>query len=262
MSELGAAGFILYIVDTAAGNSRKIWLIETQGIAKNVTTPHAKNGVTSRQKWRDPHAKNGVYNNTVNNTTNKELAENKFPHPPHSVVQSPKKENPPQVPAHPPTGPGNQDATRYTVTTVEEIELPQKPVNFMTEMAKVFEDEHRQHFKDEAGRWIGFTWQDKEFGAMKKFDTKFRKSFEERLGTVATHSDVLNSWRIFLQGAAKCDKDGFTLNNLFTPSKLWGDNQGIMNKIHAARSMPVISKKGAPNAFGSDPSVYLEKQAF
>ena len=42
ISELAKAGFLLTIVDSAEGNSRKIWLAETQGIGKNAERVSAK----------------------------------------------------------------------------------------------------------------------------------------------------------------------------------------------------------------------------
>ena len=52
ISELARAGFILTLVDSADGNSRKIWLSETQGIGKNAERVSAKMPRGYRQKCR------------------------------------------------------------------------------------------------------------------------------------------------------------------------------------------------------------------
>lgn len=69
ISELAQAGFILTLVDNERGNSRKIWLTESQGgIDKNVHRVTTKMSQGYRQKCREGIDKS-VYNNTTVNTT-------------------------------------------------------------------------------------------------------------------------------------------------------------------------------------------------
>ena len=71
ISALARAGFIFALVDNEAGNSRQIWLPESQGgIGKNAATLSAKMPKGYRQKCSDPIGKNAEQNNTVNITLN------------------------------------------------------------------------------------------------------------------------------------------------------------------------------------------------
>ena len=56
--------------------------------------------------------------------------------------------------------------------------------------------------------------------------------------------------------------DQFILLNLFTPSKIWGDFQGIMNKLTAAKQPAKKPQRGGIAGWGSDPKAYAEPQAF
>lgn len=72
ISELAKSGFILTIVDNAAGNSRKIWLSETQTIGKKQDTLSVKMPIGYPQKPVDPIRKNAdiiVKENNKNKTT-------------------------------------------------------------------------------------------------------------------------------------------------------------------------------------------------
>ena len=96
------------------------------------------------------------------------------------------------------------------------------------QMVSAFEKEHQRHFKDAAGQWIGFTWKPKEFGALRDLKAEFIKRLKGR-GADFSDGSVLQSWEMFLQMSAKADP--WILKNQFTPSKLWGDFQGIIQKI-------------------------------
>ena len=50
ISELARAGFILSLVDNQSGNSRKMWLAETQNINSSNPDPHGKNADTLTAK--------------------------------------------------------------------------------------------------------------------------------------------------------------------------------------------------------------------
>jgi len=58
ISSLARAGFILTIVDSVKGNSRKIWLAHSQAIRKNADTLSAKMPIPYPQKCGDPIGKN------------------------------------------------------------------------------------------------------------------------------------------------------------------------------------------------------------
>lgn len=103
-----------------------------------------------------------------------------------------------------------------------------KEAPIIHKMVQVFETEHQKHFKDSTGVWIGFTWQVKEFGALKSLSKEFEKRLRGR-GADFSEPAILNGWQTFLQMAAKADK--FTLENHYTPTKLWSNFQGIIQKI-------------------------------
>ena len=103
-------------------------------------------------------------------------------------------------------------------------------------MVTAFETEHRQHFKDAGGEWIGFTWQAKEFPALNSIRAELEKRYRQKLNAEPTPENIVESWAMFLGKAAKCDK--FILDNLFTPSKIWGQFQSIVQKIHTNNGRP------------------------
>ena len=82
ISELAKAEFILTIADSAAGNSRKIWLWESQGIGKNVDRVPAKIKTPYRQKSVEGIGKNAEQNNIVNNKKEKGEGKEKKQTPP------------------------------------------------------------------------------------------------------------------------------------------------------------------------------------
>ena len=100
ISQLAQAGFILTLVDNQNGNTRKIWLSEAETyrqksvdpIGKNADTLTAKMPKGYRQKSVDPIGKNAdpikennTVNNTLNNTEEKENAQNALTPPFHHV---------------------------------------------------------------------------------------------------------------------------------------------------------------------------------
>ena len=92
-----------------------------------------------------------------------------------------------------------------------------------------FEAEHKKHFKDAAGNWIKFTWQKKEFGALESFKKEIEKRYYENFKVEPRHEDI-RTWLVsFL---SKAIQDQFTRDKLFTPTKLWGNFQIIVQKIH------------------------------
>lgn len=108
-------------------------------------------------------------------------------------------------------------------------------------MVQAFEYEHRQHFKDAGGEWIGFTWQNKEFPALNAIKQELAKRYKNKMQTDPAPENIVDSWALFLRKAATCDT--FTLTNLFTPSKLWGQFQAIIQKIHSNNGKPVTTGK-------------------
>ena len=98
------------------------------------------------------------------------------------------------------------------------------------QMVSAFEAEHKKHFKDAAQDWVGFTWQAKEFGALGSIRRELEKRYSAKMSAAPTPEQLVHTWALFLERAAKCDK--FILENCFTPSKLWGQFQSIINKIH------------------------------
>lgn len=98
-------------------------------------------------------------------------------------------------------------------------------------MVTAFESEHQKHFKDAGGEWIGFTWHPKEFPALNSIRKELEKRYAQKMAAQPTPENIVESWALFLTRTAKCDK--FVLENLFTPSKLWGQFQSIINKIHS-----------------------------
>lgn len=105
-----------------------------------------------------------------------------------------------------------------------------EPDRSIQEMVLAFEAEHKKHFKDAAGEWLGFTWQGKEFPALVKVKGELSKRFREKMNKDATDEDIVSSWKLFLEKAAKCDK--WILENCYSPSKLWSQFQTVIEKIH------------------------------
>lgn len=95
-------------------------------------------------------------------------------------------------------------------------------------MVEIFEQEHQTHFKDSAGSWVGFTWQQKEFGALNSLKSEFAKRLQRR-GAEFSDDAIVQGWQTFLQMAAKSDP--FIVQKWFTPTKLWSNFQGIINSI-------------------------------
>jgi len=75
ISELAGAGFIATLVDSAAANSRKIWLAGSPGVSAKMPIPIGKNADTLSAKMPIPIGKNAVSykeNNTKSNTKKEE----------------------------------------------------------------------------------------------------------------------------------------------------------------------------------------------
>ena len=112
ISELARAGFILTLVDSADGNSRKIWLSETQGIGKNAERVSAKIQRGYRQKYREGIGKNAEYNNKVNNkentTTETAAGADKI-----TTLKAEKNNPSPDPPPPSPSAPGESSERRY-----------------------------------------------------------------------------------------------------------------------------------------------------
>lgn len=150
------------------------------------------------------------------------LAENEFPQPIEgglmvTVIQGHSEVLPPVAKKKKKVAPGAGDGVIQAMVTA-------------------FETEHRQHFKDAGGEWIGFTWQAKEFPALNSIRAELEKRYRQRMKAEPTPENIVQSWELFLGKAAKCDK--FILDNLFTPSKIWGQFQSIVQKIHTNNGRP------------------------
>ena len=127
ISELARAEFIVTIVDNAAGNSRKIWLYETQGIGKKQDTLSAKMPKGYRQKTGYPIRKNAdiiVKENSKNETTTKEKIDVAVFDPSvnalivDSMPLEAKKENPSPVPP-PPSQPAESLPRRWDAFDID-----------------------------------------------------------------------------------------------------------------------------------------------
>ena len=96
-------------------------------------------------------------------------------------------------------------------------------------MVEVFENEHKRHFKDDAGDWAGFTWSDKEFGALAGLRKKLSKRFAEKMKHEPGDDEIINTFTLFLQRVVAADE--FFLK-LFTPAGLNGQFQNAVNRIY------------------------------
>jgi len=137
--------------------------------------------------------------------------------------------------------------------------IPKEPSDgVIQQMVQVFESEHKIHFKDQAGDWVGFTWQAKEFPALTSIRKELERRYKNKMNVEPAPENIVDSWALFLQKAAACDR--FILDNCFTPSKIWGQFQAIINKIHGVTTPQ--KKSGSLNGFGGDMSKYSEPQKF
>lgn len=122
-------------------------------------------------------------------------------------------------------------------------------------MVEVFENEHRQHFT-ESGSWLGFTWQQKEFGALASLRKELSKRFSEKMHHEPSADELISTWSLFLQKAVKADN--FVVQNWFTPTKLWGNFASITQKIHAANG----TAKGHITGPGKPDRISRSNEAF
>lgn len=119
-----------------------------------------------------------------------------------------------------------------------------QPPAVIHRMVDVFEKEHQQHFKDSSGTWIGFTWQQKEFGALSSLKSEFEKRLQRR-GAECSDDAIVQGWQTFLEMAAKADK--FIIQKWFTPTKLWSNFQGIINSITAQNGKATSTNQQQPS---------------
>lgn len=222
---------------------------------KNRRGTDEKPKVPTDEKPNNPITNNNPY------TKPKILAENKFPQPNSFPVEDQKNENSPSIGA----GPlrvtiieGHEEILPPVKT--KKARLPKEPGDHLIQqMVQVFEAEHKIHFKDGAGDWVGFTWQAKEFPALTSIRKELERRYKNKMNVDPAPENIVDSWAIFLRKAAACDR--FILDNCFTPSKIWGQFQNIINKIHGGSTTPP-KKSGSPNGFGGDMSKYAETQKF
>lgn len=223
-----------------SAQTSNVYQIKTRriGIMVNLAdiVPHPQNGVPTHpqndtpappQNGAPPHPQNGgtevLTNEVLTNEPLKEtLAENEFPQAIDeglmvTVFQGHSEILPPVAKKKKKAAQGAGDGVIQAMVTA-------------------FETEHRQHFKDAGGEWIGFTWQAKEFPALNSIRAELEKRYRQKLNTEPTPENIVESWAMFLRKAAKCDK--FILDNLFTPSKIWGQFQSIVQKIHTNNGRP------------------------
>lgn len=244
-----------------SAQTSNVYQIKTRriGIMVNLADmiPHPQNGIP-------PHPQNGgtevLTNEVLTNEQKETLAENKFPQINDFPVEDQKNETSPSLGAGP---------LRVTIiegreeilppVKTKKARLPKEPSDgVIQQMVHVFESEHKIHFKDQAGDWVGFTWQAKEFPALTSIRKELERRYKNKMNVEPATENIVDSWALFLRKAATCDK--FILDNCFTPSKIWGQFQTIINKIHGV-STPT-KKQGTPNAYGGDPLKYQEKQKF
>jgi len=96
ISELSAAGFIITLVDSAAANSRKIWLAGSPGVSAKMPEPIGKNKDTLSAKMPIPIGKNAVSykENNKKNITKEEEKENSSSSAPKAFSLEAEKEKP------------------------------------------------------------------------------------------------------------------------------------------------------------------------
>lgn len=179
---------------------------------------------TSSGKFRQQVAvKNGSIIET-NKETNKETLKRVGAKAPQSKpsTSKPKKEKaPPQAPA--------------ATSPVE------KTPTLTYQMREVFERHYQQLFNDDL-----FDWQQKEWKGLKELGGKLRARLEKK-GGLPDDQSLLNSFDQFLTLAAKADQ--WTVTNGFTPSRLNGQYQAIIQKIIAKNTATDEKRKFA---FGPD----------
>lgn len=118
------------------------------------------------------------------------------------------------------------------------------------QMREVFEQHYKRLFNDEI-----FDWQAKEWAAVKQIGNKLRERLDKKQ-MPKEDSDVLNSWNQFLQMASDCDE--WTVENGFTPSRLNGNYQSLIQKIIAknGKAKPKLNARGKEVI---DPATRLER---
>lgn len=99
------------------------------------------------------------------------------------------------------------------------------PATFTYQMREVFERHYQDLFADEL-----FDWQQKEWKGLKEIGIKLKTRLTQKQMPDG-EADILNSFDQFLTLAARCDK--WTVTNGFTPSRLNGNYQSIIQKIIA-----------------------------
>lgn len=236
--------------------------------------PLPENPYTVDPSTVEPHTENTgteLINEKGNRLGNKELINQKeqtagnFPQQPNDFpVEDQKNKNSPSIGA----GPlrvtiieGHEEILPPVKT--KKARLPKEPSDgVIQKMVQVFEEEHKKYFQDADGDWIGFRWKPKEFPALSSIRKELEIRYLKKMHTEATAEDIIDSWRLFLQKAAECDK--FTVDNWFTPFKIWDHFQPILQKIYRNKtsSAPSPKKSGSPNGFGGDMSKYAETQKF
>jgi len=228
-------------------------------LAKNYLRMKNRRGTDEKPKVPTDEKPNNP--NTINPYTKPNLlAENKFPQPSDLTVEDQKNENSPS----PGAGPlritiieGREEILPPVKT--KKARLPKEPVDgLIQQMVQVFESEHKIHFKDQAGDWVGFTWHAKEFPALISIRKELERRYKNKMNVEPAPENIVDSWALFLRKAAACDR--FILDNCFTPSKIWGQFQAIINKIHGVTTPQ--KKSGSLNGFGGDMSKYSEPQKF
>lgn len=98
------------------------------------------------------------------------------------------------------------------------------------QMREVFEGHYKNIFGNEP-----FDWQQKEWKGVKELTGKLRARLEAK-SMSSTDADVLKSFDQFLTLAETCDK--WTVTNGFTPARLNGQYQSIIQKIIAQNGKP------------------------
>jgi len=134
-------------------------------------------------------------------------------------ASKPKKEKAPPISAPPPPA------------------AERKP-NLPFQMREIFEVHYRRIFNDEI-----FDWQAKEMKALKELGKKLRARLEAKSLPIEDEN-ILKSWDQFLKMAAECD--AWTVENGFTPARLNGSYQALIQKMiaHNGKAKTNINERG------------------
>lgn len=198
---------------------------QSSGVGAEQSSGHRRNKVPTKAEQSSGQGRNKVpthskYNSKDNSKSNSKIGA-KAPQSKPEASKPKKEKTPPQVPADPSPA--------------------EKTPTLTYQMREVFERHYQQLFNDDL-----FDWQQKEWKGLKELGGKLRARLEKKNGTPDDQS-LLHSFDQFLTLAAQADS--WTVTNGFTPSRLNGQYQAIIQKIIAKNTATDEKRKFA---FGPD----------